>query len=361
MAEFSNPSIEAINSINVEDVFNNVINVNEGMTVESIHIDEITIENTFNPTFLNNQPFDKLLFRNADANFDTLRINGNVTFINGVYVQGLLDGIAFNTENVLLNAEDQHFNRIEADSVICDKLSTTNINNVNLFAEHDIITNISILYAKNITLGGLLNKIHLPTLDKYALRTFGTQMVSGRYHFDGLELEELNSESISGVNIPEELIVIHGNAYTIPELNFENNFQVRELKVTNSLNAIRVDKGNLDVLLLNSPVEQRITGYKEIDNLTLLSPVSLQSGIQSKRLQEMNPVKIMDRDFIIEEDVTILGDVNFKGTFKAEDMLTADLGYAVRRLFEAGITINQTSIPIHLNFSQGIKVCPFFN
>lgn len=355
---FNNPSIETINAVNVEEVFTNVININEGMDIETLHIEDIKIEDLFNPSFINSQQFDKLVFKNSNTNFANLQINGNVSFINGVVVDGRLDGVTYNKRTVLLNTGKQEFQNLETNSVICDDLNATSINNIDILASNESpLTNINSLSATNITLSGFLNKIDLPTLNKYALRTFGTQQISSRYHFDRLELDDLNTKLVSGVRIPDDLVEIHGKSYNMKNLNFEDNFEVRELKVTSSLNAIKVDKkGQLDVLLLDSPTEQHITGYKEIDNLTLLNPVLLQSGIHGKFLHDMNPVKVLEKDFIIEQDVTIIGDVNSKGIFRAQDILSSSGDHSVRNLFEEGVMINETSIPVHLNFSQTINV-----
>lgn len=65
------------------------------------------------------------------------------------------------------------------------------------------VRNVKTLKTKNLIVGGFLNDINVPTLEKYALRKSGKQDITAEtYYFDRVESELLDTDRLSGKGFP---------------------------------------------------------------------------------------------------------------------------------------------------------------
>lgn len=363
-----NITVETVNGIGINNILDNIININDGFEIKkSLMMKNTTIENAFDPKYINNHSVHQLIHTNRQNSLNDVIVLGDIVFLDGIFVKGKLNNISFTKENILLRKENQTFETFEITNVTVEKLDNSLNNNIlqsqNIGNDRKIIIqNITNLTVKKATIFGLMNKMDLQSLDKYALKSHGVQNIVGKYSFGSISISNLNVTTLSGKQIPKDLVFINGNEkYYIEEsMLFPGNISLNNLTVRSYLNNIRAFNGKLDVLLSESNDVQHIIGQKNITNITLNSPFKLQTRINNSIFEKINPIRNVNEEIILNGDYVIQGNTTINKLLQVKDMKSNNSKYSVQNLQQYGIKLNDASIPLQLNFLKPFKVIFFY-
>ncbi|KAF2893085.1 hypothetical protein ILUMI_13089, partial [Ignelater luminosus] len=351
-SSFNSATIEMINGYEIAPIIENVLDIDEGfVTNESFEFDRITINNEFQPESINE-------LSGAEIFCDVV-VEGDA-ILNEVNLDGKLGDITFSKHHILLNEEDQVLSGLHIVNTFSAKqLEVNNERNAHMFStatvENSVLSNVNRVKARKMTVGSYINEVDIPSLHKHALRKEGDQTIIGEYTFDTLHLDNINTETLSGENIKESVILTDNSTYTIDDnVAFSNYIRADSVYISNNLNNIRVfEDGKLDLLLTNVQDVQHIDGFKQFEDLELLNPIDLHG--KSKKLDELNPTKSVNKEIILTGDYTINGNVKVIKNLQSDDLQSLNL-YSVKQLQADGLHIEETHIPMHFNFMQNLNV-----
>lgn len=363
---------ESLNDLNIIAFLSGIVPIEHPMekNIERLELQAGTIENfiTAGLRNINGRPQEDLLHKNVDnLVVNDLVINGNF-WVTNLQVKGLLNGLQFNTTNVLLREGDQFFlGNLSTQNLIADNVTAKFLNNLNLHSQPQQaqrtpvkIFDVDTLRVKHLTIAEYMNNVDLPTLNKFALKTSGNQEITGDYIFNELSVKDFQTQKLNNISIPEDLVRIDKGEYFInQDVKLEHDLQAQNLQVRESLNNIIVlENGELDVLRKNTTEMQFIDGKKTIEEVELLKPMLLQGKIDSKSMQKLNPVTK------ISEPMEFVGDYFMSGLVTIEDqLLTPDLGsehYSISNLKQNGLKLTEEQVPVHLNFAQQLNTDEIF-
>ncbi|RZC40837.1 uncharacterized protein BDFB_005868, partial [Asbolus verrucosus] len=357
-----------INNFETDKLKENVLDINNGFQLGEINLSSVMIEGSVTPKIINGRNGSTLIHRSDDLNLDLLTVRGNLVALEGVEIKGKLNGITVDDQNLLLSVGDQYLseplalNSVKIDRMIAKSLNGKNMATVQLWNDDNIsIDRIKNLKVKNLTIGGYINDVDIPTLNKYALKKSGDQTVTSDYIFDVLEGDNLEVEGeISGKRL-SDLIPIDAGYYSInQDMIFKNNLTVNNLKVLDFLNGIDVKDEKLDVLLKDHSEEQEISGEKIFDDLIIYNAIYLQGNIKSEELEKMNPMVTVEEELVLEGNRTITGNVEVENVAKIGDMMTPDGTYSLTKLQREGVKLTDTEIRPRLHFIQQLNVDEIF-
>ncbi|CAH1984441.1 unnamed protein product [Acanthoscelides obtectus] len=314
------PNINFIDGVNISTLIANTINVNEGFEISNMNFDTVRIEEYFHPQKINHN--DGILHRNKKILLHSLNINGNALFRNKVILS-----------NSSKATEDKETANKKKRS---DKFKT--------------------IKANSIRLGGFINDLDVPTLNKYAFRKSGGFGSARTCTFDHLTAENLETLTCSGKR-PEDIMLIVGRDYESNRNSIlHKDIDVNRLQISRHLNNISVDHdGKLDILMKNRSESQYISGLKTFQNLEIQDVINLQGKI-GKQFESFDPLVLVYSDVDVEEDVVVIGNVTVENLIKSKDMTPSGSNVSIARLTRLGLPLNSTEIEMHLSLRQHINV-----
>lgn len=251
-----------------------------------IELDKLIVEETLNCNFSNDHLVSDLMHSNDDYSELYLNVNSDVT-VEKDFVVKSIDNIIFSHNHVFIHGKDQILDGdLEGDELEVVNLETPNIPIVGRTGSIDTFENIDEINVANLTITGLLNSIYFESLNDHILKhNKMEQNLFANLVINTLRTRQLrtNGFPISGQNF-DGLIPINQLIGSVQEeilvnqdIQFVESVYVNELIVTERINNLNIQSdGQLNVLLLNSPNTQVITGEKTFDNVTLLGSIFLQ-------------------------------------------------------------------------------------
>lgn len=358
-----NLDAEKINNFVTQELLNNTLNIDQGFNLGEVSLASMT-DNSLNASIINRRDPKSLIHTFDNLNLINLNVNGTLSAPEGVRLEGRLNDVAIN--NLLLKTGDQNLSEpLIVNSAKIDRISVRALNNQNLTSlkqpEIVKIGHIETLKVKNLTIGGYINNIDVPTLDKYALKKSGNQRITSDYIFD--EIQGKNLEvfgEISGKKLSQLIPTDSGNYSIDSDVIFKNLLFVDNLQVREFLNEIEVIDNKLDILLRNTTEEQEITGAKIFDDVIVVPAINLQGRVKSKNLERINPLKTIEEDIVLTGPKTITGPVEIENFVKVTDIVTPDTSYSLSLLETDGLKLTSKEIKPHLHFVQQINVDEIF-
>ncbi|XP_025829762.1 uncharacterized protein LOC108740183 isoform X2 [Agrilus planipennis] len=351
-----------VNNVDVVKLLKNVISLNEDFTVQNLlKLKSVRIDNKIKPKFVNEHPAEELIYTDGNNLIKNLTVIGNVVFEKGVKVEGLLQNIKFDKDNILLINTDQKFKGfLEMQNIDAENVTVDTIND---FKPKRSISlgKYKEIHVENLTIDGLINNVSITDIERNAIKIFGNQEIdSTKYYFQHLFVNDFRAKTIETVKIPQDLLLINGGNYQLHNSIEFNNLTVKNLIVNENLNAIPVKNGKLDVILVDLDEEQRITGHKIFENVQVLNPIDLQGQIDNKELSKTNPVVRIEKEIVLEGDRVITGNVTVEDYAAADDVFAKGEILSLGNLQDKGLRLDAVKVPVHLNFKQQIKVGDLF-
>lgn len=362
----NNLKIARLNNISMNDLYENALNITEGFELDEIILNSAIIDDSIEVDTINGHPSTNLIHTNEPIILNRVTLKNRLTS-PAVQVEGKLNNLTVNEQTTLLRSGDQSLGILDTDWVEIRDLDTNNINGIEvetllplLGGNRQNVKHIKNLTVTNLVVGGYINDVDVPTLDKYALKKEGDQEITSKYIFDEIKANDLRSSHLDTRNL-SELIPIDGGSYTINEdLIFNDTIQVNNLTVNMLLNGIDVKDGELDILLRNITDEQSVPGVKIFEDLVILNPINLHGKIKSEGLEKINPLVSIDRDLVLRGDVIVTGNTLIEDLFKSNDIETATREYSIKKLQDSGLKLTDIEIEPNLHFVQQLSPSEVF-
>lgn len=353
-SELSTVKSETLNDIDLQHLLENIILLNQDVNLEDpIKFEEVVINNLHGLNSVNGISPESIIRKHDDISLQDLEIEGQAIFNDKLKVAGRLEGIKFTNDAVLLTSGSQ---------VLKTDLSAKNLNINNLFGiNSDFLSTTSEkitndIKAKNITVSGLINNVNISLISESILKTHGDQEINAEYIFDYVKINDLNTGTLAGKQVPNDLIFVGGSKQEVnQDVQFENDVIMNNVLVEKRLNNIKVNDGKLDVLLKSSTSAQYIDGYKLIENVELIDRIKYRGKIDKKIQELFGPVTSYDGLITIIGNRTIDGTVTIENQMIANDLNSINQNYSIKRLERDGLKITE-NIPIHLKFLQQQRV-----
>lgn len=338
----------------------------EILTIDGFHIEKplyfknVTITNSVNPTFINGIPSKNILHTTDVLENINLSVDGTATFEAPVELHGKLNNITISNKTILLKDGTQFLQgKLKANEINVTHLETPNINHADLKTLEQLsmkplkLENVESLTVKRLTVAGMLNGVDIGVLDEFALKTHGDQEITGKYIFDNLEVNNLETSQ----QVTEEFVRIDAGEYWIGyDVHFKNDVSAISATVSDNFNSIGINsKGGLDVFLKNSSELQFIRGFKEIHTVKF-GDVKFRGKILSNLLEKINPVRHVKKPIIVEGDFVFTKGVIVEKLLQSEDVVSADGVFSIGRLLQEGLKITDRYIPTTVNLLQATKV-----
>lgn len=202
-----------------------------------------------------------------------------------------------------------------------------------------LIRNISIVKADYLAIGGLINGVSIKTLDKYALRSSGDQIINAKYSFRELHVDKLEGPELNDQEI-KNLVRVDSGKYTLRStLEFQKPLAVNKLTIVHFLDAIRTKGGKLGVLLKDTEEMQYVTGTKVMNNVVILTSINLQGNMDGYEGERYNPTVHVEGPLIFEGNYSIIGDTTIEKLLLTSDIRSADGDHSVQ--------VSHLSISLH--------------
>ncbi|XP_072396267.1 uncharacterized protein clos isoform X2 [Diabrotica undecimpunctata] len=389
-------TVDSINKIDINKLLDNKLDISEDFVLDSeIMLDIVRFESTVVPVMFNNHPTDSIVYKNLNQSLKNLVINGTVTFKDDIEIKNTLNNIKIRQDTILLKNADQSFDNLRASAVSADRIHAKAMNGRQIdkidvpettTAEVDTtildeptttiptttalpkntVKKMKTLKAKNLIVDGLINGLDMATLEKYALKKFGKQNITGQFFFDKIVTEQLNTKWLTNSKIPDALITTNSPTIELGKAVFTQKLKVKDLLVTRNLNGLQVNRGGeLQVLYKNSSEHQQINGEKTFDNLVLLSPPDLRGKKMGKAFDRFNNVLNVTKDLTLNKTITLSGPVDVERQLKSKDIIyrkgdinkKIDLPEVSRKeLTENVITENTTSLDLKSTQKKDLKM-----
>ncbi|KAK4887273.1 hypothetical protein RN001_003544 [Aquatica leii] len=350
-----------INNENTSNFISSIINIDHDFIVENGFELENVIVSEISPQHVNNHPASSMVYTDNEKHLSEVIINGDVVFQKGLLLDGKLNGINFTKENVLLKQGNQSLSRLDLNLLATELLDADFINDIDMSQIDSInhppivLEKIDTLNVKTAQIKGFINHVDISSFMKYALKTSGTQTITGKYKFDSLYVESFDVNTLSGKNLTDELVLIDDGEYVLNQAaEFVSTLAADTVVVSDSFNHVFVIDDDLDILLANSSKIQHITGHKVFDEVELMNPIKLAGRINNPKIDRMNPVKITNEEIIVSGDYTIKGDFQVEQLLLVSEIKSANV--SVTNLQSNGVKLSDNEIPCHLQFLQQVNV-----
>ncbi|XP_044747906.1 uncharacterized protein LOC123309089 [Coccinella septempunctata] len=350
-------SSQTINDANINELLDNLIYVNEDEGwPNGIVLERAQIDSQIHPDFINGKNIEDVISLDDNLSIKNLIVVGETTFSQPVITE-TLNNIPFDEEHILMRDSDQIIPNLDVEDVRVDNLNVVGLNGGREENEDiEPISKISKLKAERMTVGGLMNDVSIGTLDKYALRTSGDQVLTGKYFFEELLAQNIEGQILNSKRLEDLVRVDSGNYKLDTNVEFTKTLTVNELFVKALLDSIPVAKDKLLVLLKDTVDTQYVRGEKLMNNVELLSPIKLQGNIKGNDVNKFNPIVHIDGPFIYEGDFAIGGNTTIEKLLVAKDIRSVDGNRSVKRVLSHGIPLQEKEIDINLNFNQQLIV-----
>ncbi|KAL1509270.1 hypothetical protein ABEB36_004033 [Hypothenemus hampei] len=346
--------ISSINDINIDELLENVLNIQEGFEWNNnMEIEELVVNNEFKVNIFNENPIESYIMLNNDSVIKNLTIHGTATFERDLKVENVLNSIEITESNLLLKEGNQRFEgNLNIEKVTIEKLISKLEDSLPNTQEK--ISYIKHLTVEDLQIGGLLNRVYIPSLAKHALKKVGNQILNTTFTFESLEVSNLLSKNVRLT----DFIFTNSGEYDISNsVEFLQPLKVKYLEVVDHLNNISVsDEGTLDLLLSESNDVQYITGKKTFEHdLIVTNSIFQHDYINNSQLQRINPVKIYENSFEVNGDLEINGQMSVIKKIKMNDIKTFTENNSFEEIMEYGIKLSDHEIPVHLTFLQTLE------
>ncbi|XP_058458977.1 uncharacterized protein LOC131435292 [Malaya genurostris] len=343
--------------------------------VEAINADRLIVDGDLDVEYLNGHPSEALLHTTDFQFLKNVDLYGTVADFNGeLFVNNLIDGIRFTTDNVVINGMNQVFanktirvNELKVNNLITKTLNSTKIEPLMSYidqATKKIIDSCDQgdgdfreIRVNNLELTGLFNGIDLNNISKHTFKIKGDQVITTKLSFDNIVASniEVPSKRLSGVDL-NSLVRINPTAdqpdFTVrQDVHFMDPVYIERLEVEERINHISVIDGHLQVLKVNSSEPQIITGTKSFDNVVLLDPIDLRGKITSSSLRKLSTVTTLTNDIHLEGDFEISGDVTVE-VLNASNIYGSSRTYNFVDLYSHGVPLNAASSNQNFTFKQ---------
>ncbi|XP_034233832.1 uncharacterized protein LOC117640919 isoform X2 [Thrips palmi] len=269
----------------------------------------------------------------------------------GLNVDGTIDGVHISPETVLLVDGDQTLKGI--DSVThwqVDKLvlhgkvngMTVDVSRPELPPEAQPSTTPVSLSVRDVSLGGLLGGVDIVDVAQRALRTRGTQQVTGLHSFAKLSVQDALSRGLNMNAIART--DVHLDKLPGP-LRFTQPLVADKVQVYKRLNHIAVAAdGSMDLLLnkAGGGATQHVVAPKWLRRLRVTDLGRIYGRILGLVLPaEDEPlVRVVQDDILVEGDVSIAGRVDVQGTVTAPNIVEPSSGVTVLNVLQDAVRIN---------------------
>lgn len=360
--------VETINDRSSNTILDNVININEnldyGDTLMTFNV--VKLEHELMPKVLNGEKIENLLHRSDSVDLHDVNISGKAIFDSDFKVGGFVNGMKLNSNRVLLVSSDQiidgnvtAWNNIKINNATSNFLNNVKLDNISTEAT-EVISNLDKLKVKNLVVHGFINGKDISTLNKHALKIFIAEQNLEDCYFEELQVEHLLIKDYLSDKEIDDVVMIHQGVYDLShkDVLFLGNFTAEKIKVKQTLNQLKVDEnGELTFLLRNSSREQYVSDSKIFEQVTVINPLNLQVKINSERLKEFNPIRIIpDEEIIVKGDYNFTNNVIIERQLVSQDMRAAGLDRSLLDVIFNGLEINTTHLPNHMLFEQPLKV-----
>lgn len=360
--------VETINDRSSNTILDNVININEnldyGDTLMTFNI--VKLDHELMPKVLNGEKIENLLHRSDSVDLHDVNISGKAIFDSDFKVGGFVNSMKLSSNRVLLVSSDQiidgnvtAWNNIKINNATTNFLNNVKLDNISTEAT-EVISNLDNLKVKNLVVHGFINGKDISTLNKHALKIFIAEQNLEDCYFEELQVEHLLIKDYLSDKEIDDVVMIHQGVYDLShkDVLFLGNFTAEKIKVKQTLNQLKVDEnGELTFLLRNSSREQYVSDSKIFEQVTVINPLNLQVKINSERLKEFNPIRIIpDEEIIVKGDYNFTNNVIIERQLVSQDMRAAGLDRSLLDVIFNGLEINTTHLPNHMLFEQPLKV-----
>lgn len=342
-----------LNDMVVDDLLNNILDLEKGFQAEVLTFDTITVQHHFPLNITNWRHFD-------ESKIHDIAVKGSATFHQGLRIDGLLNGIDLNFENVLLKKGNQSFNKLMLNSLDADKMIAKVIND-QYISQFKLSNTEPLTYnsfnISNVVLHGFINNVDIPSLNTHALKIYGNQTIRAPLNFESLRVNNVNLKMLSEKRFPEDFFFINEGNYAFQtSTHFTSNFTAQKLYITKQFNNIKVTDGNLEMLMANVDYVQHFTGSITLYELEFINNINLTGPINDILTHDFSPVREINKTLVLNGDYVINSGIKIKEIMRMPDMLSSQPNLSVKRLQEKGLKINDSVVPLHLHFTQQLNV-----
>ncbi|XP_045480010.1 uncharacterized protein LOC123684687 [Harmonia axyridis] len=332
-------STDSLNDVKIDEFLGNVIDINEdGEWPNNIVLERAQLDSQIHPDTINGKNIENVISTSDNLSLENLTVLGETKFLEPVITE-TLNYIPFDEEHILMKETDQSSRHL---------------------VDRKLISKISTLKASRVEIGGLMNEVSMRTLDKYALRKSGDQVLTEKYHFGELHVGNIQGSEISDERLEDLVRIDHGSYKLDAEVKFTNPLSINNLSVTSSLDKIPVTKGKLEVLLKDSTDIQNVKAEKLMNDVEILSPIELKGNIDGFEGKKLNTLVNIDGPFVYEGDFAIQGNTTIEKLLLVGDIRSADGNFSVKRVLSHGISLREKVIDMHLDFNQQLNVDEIF-
>lgn len=247
----------------------------------SFDFDELTIEDMSNVEFINGHPFENLLFSDRDLNVSDVIVNELIVKNYENYME-IIGKASKNSHDEEMIAE-----------------STSAIGN--FFVPQNFSGVVDKLIINSLVVDGLFNGLDLLTLNEFALKLKGDQILESEINFEVLKGVSLQTFSLISNRKIDDIVRIESGPFAIDQsVQFSKPVVINELVVNKRLNNININNGKFDILLKRSDRVQVIQTMKVFDEVKLEGPILLQGKIRKSNLNQINPIVSITDNIILE-------------------------------------------------------------
>lgn len=337
----------------------------------------LIVDGPINLESINNNPIANLVYKTNHRNSNLKDIIAKNIFVEKqLSVSGKVDDVEIAEDNLFLRRPVQDLRPLTINKITAKTVSGVSDVNLKPFGEfftqlrrkvdRKIPNRIHELRTDRIDIGRFLNNRNFTAMSMNSLKTVGEQVLTGSTNIRKLKANNVvfdmqpRFNAIS--NIPlTSLINIEDTRETIDifqDLRFTQELSVNRLFVTERINNLKVENGQLQVLRKRGPTRQVVTGEKFFDKIHLQSPILLQGKIESKSLQKMNPISSINENLVLQGDYKITGPVTIRRIISAtEDISSSDSKLSLKNLIDNGLSLqNSTVTRNNLVFQNVIEV-----
>ncbi|XP_063696003.1 uncharacterized protein LOC134827336 [Culicoides brevitarsis] len=364
------PKTETTTKASVEE---KVANPKEEEIVnEVIEVNDLYIKKKLTFTTINQRPANKMVrnFPNQALNLPKIKINGDVTFQDRLFVSDKIDDVKFSNENLLLRTGNQFFmGNLDAETIETNKLMTPYLNKepTSVFLEKTLNEHVAQsrmamhfdeIVVDELFVNGYFNDMDIRIFDSLLLKPEGDQVLEAAFAIETLNANNvvLLGGTLSGKHSQDLISAREGTHIIDSTVQFTHPIHAENLIVSERVNNIHVNEGRMDVLLKEANYTQVVTGPKVFDTVHLLNPIGLQGKINSQSLEKMNPLTTIDRNLVLKGDYEINGDVLIKNFMQSSDIIGRSGEFSANRLFRHGLTLDTTHSDKYFVFTQPIRI-----
>lgn len=248
----------------------------EAQVEEPIELDTLTIENMIFIEFINGHAFKDVVFSNRDINVSEIVVNELIlkNYENYEEIVGKTNARVKREEIVKPGGE----NFVYPNTGVVDNLSVN-----------------------SLIVDGFINRLDMSTLNEFALKIRGDQIIESEMNFEVLHGTSLQTQQTISNRKISDIVQTENGPFTVDHvIQFVKPVFINDLVVKERINNINVVKGNFNILLKKSDHDQVLQAMKTFDAVKLLNPIVLQGKIRKSNLNSINPIVSITDDIVLE-------------------------------------------------------------